>query len=374
MSLPLFMSLEVSVKKKRGIVMDLGNLELKMYKNYKELCSVLNETVKGGKSKILQLADWERYFKYEKNGNKYLITNIYKEPLPKIDERRSEYHDDLRDIILYYLSTQKKNSVLLSFSTIIRLTNMANENYIMGRKYLNETSEMLDIERDYLRSFYGISKNKFVSIFDVCMSRMEKEALVFVKRCLGVKRRLVELETNELGQPIVTKNGIKHKISYVYDEATDSETEMILKIKREIMDELGVKDEQECYMKGKWHIYDEELKSQLNSKLNIEYCYKAYKLILNKDAIVKKVTKIRNKLAKDNINDMICNSFDDSKNKSLNTNSDGKDLLIELFINANTNLCMEKLLNGYTLSHLTELEYDEVNVDADEEFYAFITS
>lgn len=355
--------------------MDLNNLECKTYKNYKELCITLGESVKTGKSKILQLSDWERYFKYERYGNKYTITKIYETPFPKIDDRRSEYHDDLQDIILYFLSTQHKNNVLLSFSTIIRLTNMANENYIIGRQYLNETSKMLDIEEDYLRNFYGISKNKFISIFDVCLSRMEKEALIFVKRCLGVKRRVIELETNELGQPIISNTGIKHSISYIYDEATDLETELILKIKREIMDSLNVNDEQECYMKGKWFAYDEELKQQLREKLNIDYCYKAYKLILNKDAIIKKVTKIRNRLAQENVNDMITNSFDASNNKTLNLNISNKDLLIELFINSNTNLNMEKLLEGYSFNNLSEIEYENNDsIDMSEEFYAYMSS
>ena len=50
------------------------------FKNYKELCEYLDEPIKTGKSKQLQLKDWERYFSYEKEGKKVKYirgTDIY---------------------------------------------------------------------------------------------------------------------------------------------------------------------------------------------------------------------------------------------------------------------------------------------------------
>ena len=43
-----------------------------IFKNYKELCEYLDEPIKTGKSKQLQLKDWERYFSYEKEGQKFI--------------------------------------------------------------------------------------------------------------------------------------------------------------------------------------------------------------------------------------------------------------------------------------------------------------
>ena len=71
--------------------MDLENItEGLIIKNYKELCGLLNEQIKTGKSKQLQLKDWERYFNYEKEGNKYIINKIFDEVKEKIDMRKSE--------------------------------------------------------------------------------------------------------------------------------------------------------------------------------------------------------------------------------------------------------------------------------------------
>ena len=58
-----------------------------VYKNYKELCSALQESVKGGDSKISQLKEWSRFFNWKRQGYKFIITEIYNEPKPKIDGR-----------------------------------------------------------------------------------------------------------------------------------------------------------------------------------------------------------------------------------------------------------------------------------------------
>lgn len=59
----------------------------KTYK-YKELCEVMNQSVKSGKSKQLQLKDWKRFFSWENpTSQKYTITEVYDEPKEKIDNR-----------------------------------------------------------------------------------------------------------------------------------------------------------------------------------------------------------------------------------------------------------------------------------------------
>ena len=43
------------------------------FKNYKELCAALGEDVLNGKSKVLQIAEFQRYFSYEKIGREFVI-------------------------------------------------------------------------------------------------------------------------------------------------------------------------------------------------------------------------------------------------------------------------------------------------------------
>lgn len=74
--------------KKEKREMRIENLEVgKVIKNYKELCGLLGIKVTSGKSKKLQLEDLERYCVYHKEGNKFVVDEIYENPLPKLDGR-----------------------------------------------------------------------------------------------------------------------------------------------------------------------------------------------------------------------------------------------------------------------------------------------
>lgn len=57
--------------------------EGQIFKNYKKLCEYLEEQVKTGKSKQLQLKDWSRYFTWHNEGNKFVIDKVFDEPIQK---------------------------------------------------------------------------------------------------------------------------------------------------------------------------------------------------------------------------------------------------------------------------------------------------
>lgn len=66
----------------------LKESDIREFKNYKVACEFLEEEVKSGKSKKLQLEDWTRYFDYHKEGNKIIIDNIYETEKDKVDNRK----------------------------------------------------------------------------------------------------------------------------------------------------------------------------------------------------------------------------------------------------------------------------------------------
>lgn len=58
------------------------------FKNYKVLCNALGfKYYKSGHSKECQIKEFKRYFEFNREGNKYIITKIYDNPLEKIDKR-----------------------------------------------------------------------------------------------------------------------------------------------------------------------------------------------------------------------------------------------------------------------------------------------
>jgi hypothetical protein len=59
-----------------------------IFKNYKELCSYLNEPILYGNSKVKQLARWREYFTYSKDKHQYTILTVMHnniEAIPEVD-------------------------------------------------------------------------------------------------------------------------------------------------------------------------------------------------------------------------------------------------------------------------------------------------
>lgn len=114
--------------------MKIENLEITTYKNYKAVCEVLDEPVKTGKSKQLQLKKWEEHFTWINNGNKFVITDI----------KVVTFEEEL-SLINNNIIKDKKDNEVTTFSD--------NSNILHSR--LQEEME-LDIEESSLHTYEHI--------------------------------------------------------------------------------------------------------------------------------------------------------------------------------------------------------------------------
>ena len=115
--------------------MKIENLKVgETYKNYKAVCEVLDEPVKTGKSKQLQLKKWEQHFTWINNGNKFVITDI----------KVGTFEEEL-SLINNNLIKDKKDNEVTTFSD--------NSNILHSR--LQEEME-LDIEESSLHTYEHI--------------------------------------------------------------------------------------------------------------------------------------------------------------------------------------------------------------------------
>lgn len=92
--------------------MDIENLQVgQVLKNYKELCRILKITIKSGYSKICQLKDLNRYISYSKEGNKFIIDEIYDKPKPKVDKRSNGNNKNSKYFEGFKLSKKQYNNI-----------------------------------------------------------------------------------------------------------------------------------------------------------------------------------------------------------------------------------------------------------------------
>lgn len=153
------------------------------FKNYKDLCNYLDEPIKGGKSKQLQLADWERYFTFEKQGNKFIITNVYDEPLEKVRKKCEDTSN--------YGSNNKKN-IQPMMDYLLMKNGLADEEY---HSWTDWWCNMLEL---FYRDACSIVYQDKKEIEEWCNDKSIDNATVLCEYVSAAKRVLKNLFTTAL--------------------------------------------------------------------------------------------------------------------------------------------------------------------------------
>lgn len=143
--------------------------------NYKQLCQLLEEPIKAGNSKVAQLKEFDRYFSYDKQGNAFLIKEIFDVPKAK-DDSRQRYVQLLEPILMNYLS-RYTGSTYATWNQWFRTLGMVN--VVFYNEEYRET-----VKDDWNAHFYSlylltnIAKNKMKEIVLSSLSNMKKRKLI----------------------------------------------------------------------------------------------------------------------------------------------------------------------------------------------------
>lgn len=196
--------------------------------NYRKLCEILEEPIKGGNAKNAQLKEFERYFSYKKERNAFIITDIYEEPQESKDGR-FRYIQLMEPILLNYLSSRENGYEEMSWSQWYKKLGM-----ISGRQY--ETAECEYILENYgarpysLHMFKNIAANKLKDALSCSLNNMRKRGLIEYKECWC----------------FIDRYGWGH-------QATAQNVEYIEKIHHMVMEEMGCENMSAVFLSPKKH-------------------------------------------------------------------------------------------------------------------------
>ena len=315
--------------------MNISNIQVgQVFRNYKELCSALCVPVKGGKGKTIQHKEFKRYFNYEKNGHKYIITDIYITIKEKEDGRRNNkggnnivFADDIERLILYLLKNSDSEQISLSRGRLYKSLNMINDNYLDGRNHIPKLSELVNLPKEVIYDFYDTSNTTLRNTVERNLRRLRSRALIMWETTTTVATYDVEIDNNEIGQPIV-KNGsdIDFDVDFTHRIATDKEKKLILKCEKEVMNEIGNNTLQGVFLSGNWRLFKSMVEKKLREVSNIVYYYDTYTITFNSDDVeaeYEKLTSEQRKEISKNINSNIIKSHMKST-KTRNTTSKNK--------------------------------------------------
>lgn len=246
--------------------MNVDNLyESLVISNYKEMCYLLGEDVKGGKGKTYQLNKWERYFAYEQQGHKFIIREIYSEPLPKEDN--TLYIRFIECLLAYELSTKKEYTNQYTKTNLFYILGMINNLYIEKSRNMVNIPQVDNIPQWQVDNFFLRCNHKLSDILFSALDSMSK-------RCLLKYYKYYVIIYGD-------------KTSRTADE---NENKDILRAERDVLKDMGLKRKPFNRMN--------EFYSKVNSKLNELYgwisVYSEIKLIYNQDQMQDALNELKN--------------------------------------------------------------------------------
>lgn len=291
-------------------------------KNYKTLCALLNEETKTGNAKIYQVKEWLRYFDYEKDKQKYIITKIYQTPLPQDDKylygNNSIYIKHIELLLLNYLSKQEGQQTRITLKNLFLLLGMINQYYIKEDKENLKTNS--DYITDYqINHFYQRTYQKLREIIFTSLNNLRNRRLIDYEELTMVNKQEINPYTNK-----------KYTIEC---EATEDEKNIIRDIEKEILINMNLENMTIMHLKFKQKEFYSQVNQLLQLKHNINYTYKDIKILFTKKYIDQALQQAELFMQRKMLNDKIVIAVNEQAQKKFNKSQKEYDEQVEEYMN-----------------------------------------
>jgi hypothetical protein len=268
-------------------------------RNYKELCKLLDEPILGGCSKKSQHKEWERYFSFEKDGQKYIITNVYETPLSKQDLRshgnNNEYVQHIELLLLNYLSRKDGNKSDFTNKSLFLMLGMVNENYTNENYYglmkSNEDITQFQVNHFYQRSYAKLNRTLFDALRNLS------------------NRRLITVDTFIMVR--LTNGNVRR--------ADENEINIIRDIEREVLIDMGLESMVQIHLKFKNKEFYDKVYNLLG-KHDITYYFNNINIMFTHQHIVDALEKAELKMQRILLNDKIIDVINNQAEKNYERN------------------------------------------------------
>ena len=224
------------------------------FKNYKELVAFFDDNVKTGESKICQLENYKRYFDWEKQGNKFIITEIKEVPT----EKKLQGKEPLYGIELDALF---KNSLLTDY----RCTNRYLYTKLLPIVNIKDNAEFFEDNASDLTLIYNCKDDSLIQHY---RSKMLRTLTVDIDRSLNrlSKNDIITCEDIIVGQCIpIDKSIIVNPNKIEFFVLSGSDYNKVTKFEREAREELNVSAFQVSVNKATRQKFDDIVRFKMES-------------------------------------------------------------------------------------------------------------
>lgn len=267
-------------------------------KNYKELCSILSIPEKRTDSKAAQLKELQRYVNYERRGQKFIITDIYKTPLERDDNRIGIYTKCIEIVLLYNLAhpdqnyyfkksrdpqvPEAKNSYAFFKTDLWKALGLVNEFY----GYRGNDGQMICDESGSGKYHNPIDDNNISSLnvglfYRAASAKLNK----IVERALNSLKINSVLMWHEEIQIFYKKDRGDGVFEITHKVADSNEIDQILSVEREVISRsFSGCSRFQILMRNEYKQFTEEVNTILREKYGWEYTQRKIRIDASRSA------------------------------------------------------------------------------------------
>lgn len=256
-------------------------------KNYKLMCELLNEIPTDGNSKKAQINRWKRYFDFHKDGQKFIIDEIYDEPFTTDDARKRReglYVKYIELLLLEFLSKQPDYKVTMGNKEMYDILGMTNERYNIRNKLgISRANEIIRKTIMNNEDKFEFTNNPTISHFDInnfYLRAEQKLNKVLYSALKSMKDRFL-IDYKKVNIIVEYKNGTD--TCPTYRESDASEDKMILEAKNFITKQMGYSSMTEIMLYYKSEEFYERFNAYIKEKYNWDKCYPQLRVVYIND-------------------------------------------------------------------------------------------
>ena len=292
---------------------------------YKQICDLTGAEYKNGKSRNIQLIGmgengFHRFFDFEKTGyGKYTIYEIYNRPLQIEDDRKkgnnSVYSVFIELILMHHLSKKGVSHVeTFMKKDLWKMLGMINDKYI---KLSDEDLYTINpiFTKFEVKNFYMRTNQKLEKITISALNNLKR-------RCLIEWELLTVIHTIE-----------NHKDKWII--ANDDQKKEILRAKRQILNEFGLDNIFDVFVRNKQNAYFKAVNDLLYEWHKWDYYFQKYKVIFDAKNIIDAIPQTEINLNKALLNEKVITYLNNEAEKNYKKSQEKYNNRIESSINEN---------------------------------------
>lgn len=297
-------------------------------KNYKELCILLGEEPKSGKSKQLQIKNWKRYFTWNNHGHKYLINEFYDKPLPE-EENILKYKlmqyaifEAIKKHYLYEYNLQKNDPdyqikpFIKTINTLAFKIGYMNEYYFTYLYGKNKLASILDLSPLNIAKFYNKVTGYYYDDILTALKRLSKQKWItfdeiYYGKFITDEEFFIVKELTDYDDP-VNKPHLAFKT--VKRPLSNEEIQVYQSIQTRALQSFGCLSFSDFMRNGNsLSQLNKLINEMMMNELHCTNIYKAFRIATSPDKIPSYQQNLSKQLNKDFINRVLENNLSTSK-------------------------------------------------------------